>query len=224
MLEDLEYYDDVHEEDQWRVLNPERHLGHVRATLRRLCYSMVDTEPWSQPSDGDGDAGRAQRILDLTDIDLEAKMDMSGLSFSSFPVLEQLELEQLLLYGPVFPTLDDPAEDRSSRLTNPEDFLVKMPPSLRRLRVGCIIYWPTIYRDLLALAKQASRFPQLRTVDLEVCKPPPQDEHRHLVEMFRALSNISVSVCQIARHPGSRGLLPARPGQPEVVLEPLVNS
>ena len=237
-LEDLEYFDET--PFPIMVLYPQHHLGHLTKTLRRLCYSMIAVKPraptfrsgsWAgdsyadDPEGDDEDVADMQSILvwgciDLSGIVVEGKEDDVGMSFSSFPVLEEVEVEQLLLCGPVFVALPEADQDRAFRLTTPEGFLARMPPMLRRLRIGCIIHWPMIFRDLLALAEQSSRFPSLESVIIEVFKPPPQDEHRHLAETFRVV-NVEFSVRRVVRSSRSRGLLPARPGHPEIVPEAL---
>ena len=52
---------------------------------------------------------------------------------------------------------------------------------------------------------------------------PPQNEGEHLAEEFAA-AGVAFSVAQAVTMPsaGSRGLLPARPGRPEMVPMPVV--
>ncbi|KAL2021831.1 hypothetical protein VTK56DRAFT_6605 [Thermocarpiscus australiensis] len=212
VLEDLEYFDDT--VVLYGVLSPDRPLGHLRATLRRF------------RSGSDGGNGSAAVEDDGDDVNLDDARQVSnapmrsGLSFSSFPVLEQLELEQLPLYGLLLPSPVNYAWE-PSMVATPAGFLAKQPPSLRHLRIGYIIFWPILYRDLLALAaEQPAPFPRLEAVKLEVFRAPPRDEHRRLLETFRSV-NVSVSVCRVAWTTHSRGLLPARPGYPRVVRRPL---
>lgn len=225
ILEDLEYFDN--EDTPLMALDPERHLNHLKPTLRRLCYSMYIAGPRDL---GDYDASDpdatnehdTEFISNYSDwLGGLTRMDTVGLSFASFHVLEVLELEQLLLYGPVFPTSDEPAEDRSSTLTTTDQFLGKMPPSIRYLRVSCILYWPTLYRDLTAFIEHSSRFPRLKVVQLEVFENPPQEEVKLLTDRFRDAANVKVSIYCVGKEIGSRGLLPARPGHKQLVLEPL---
>jgi hypothetical protein len=101
-------------------------------------------------------------------------------------------------------------------------FLAKFPPSLMRLRLGCIFCWPVVFRDMLPMAEERTRFSKLRSVTLDGCRRPPTEEFDCLVEAFRkagmALSIRSVITC---RDPFSRGLLPARPGFPVLLPEPV---
>ena len=222
LLEDLEYFDD-HRVLGLLHMSPERYLGHLRATLRRLCYSVLATNV-PEPDEGspfEELQGNQRWLFRHKDHAEEGYTD-----FSSFPVLEELELEQLFLYGPVFPTREDPREDRSSQLTTPDSLFRKLPHALRRLRIGCVGYWPTLYRDLLALAEEPSRrFPRLQTVTLEVFEAPPEHQHRHLAERLGSGLGVTLLVCYVVRSQCmSRGLLPARPGRPGVVHRPVLYS
>jgi hypothetical protein len=242
LLEDLEYFDDDGDQLVPDMLQPESHLGHVKGTLRRLCYSLRGagaSAQWygvGETDDGDGDGEELRRELDDSDVtniieypdylgppDGEATL---GLSFASFPVLQVLELEQLVLCGPCLRETDDDSESTEARgppygFTMPEDFFARLPPSIRRLRIGAVFHWPTVYRDLLALADQASRFPRLVEVGVEVFKVPPREDIEILTDTLRVAAAIVVSVSRVRRCPLERGLLPARPGHPELALETL---
>ena len=100
------------------------------------------------------------------------------------------------------------------------EFLAKFPPLLKRLRLGCIHYWPIVFRDMLAMAERHARLPKLGFVMLEVSRisTPPREEFDCLVEAFR---NEGSLICFLVRDPFSRGPLPARPGLPVLLLEPL---
>lgn len=241
VLEDLEFFDDGLQVTP-DMLRPENHLGHVKATLRRLCYSLrgAGTKRPAYCGGEEEEAGGGQDRDELDDVDVAAIIEYPGylgrpdgeptlgLSFASFPVLEVLELEQLVLYGPCLRAADDDSETIEDRgppyaFTMPEDLLARLPPSIRRLRIGGVFQWAMVYRDLLALADQAcSRFSSLTTVALEVFKVPPQDEARLLTETLRDTAGIMVSISRVARGPLERGLLPVRPGQPGRDLETVV--
>ncbi|KAK3902617.1 hypothetical protein C8A05DRAFT_15354 [Staphylotrichum tortipilum] len=205
-LQDLEYLDEPASERVWVVLDPARDLGHLRGTLRRLCYSDGNNNGvffycGARHDDGPG-------------------MAPDGLGFAGFGVLEVLEIEQFLLYGPVFAPSDSrfPGNGVCLRETTGENFLVKLPASLRRLRVGAVIYWPAMYRDLLALVEQqCARFPRLEAVAVEVYRAPPRYQAEHLAGVFAA-AGVAFSVAR-ARSPRAAlsGLLPARPGRREIV-------
>lgn len=221
LLEDLEYFD---EDLLSGLLSLDHHLGHLRTTLRRLCYSVFPAELTAAAHDSEGETVRSRQHWFFY---YSSKLDDPWYpNFSAFPLLEQLELEQLVLYGPVFPSFDDPREDRSSRITIPNHLFRKLPPSLRRLRIGYVTYWPTIYRDLPALAEEPSRrFQRLQAVTLEVFKAPPEHQHRHLEERLRSVLGVTLLVCYVARSQFmSRGLLPAMPGNPRFVHEQVLYS
>ncbi len=222
-LEDLEYFDDHR---LYGLPSLEQYFGPLRATLRRLCYSVLPAELPDTDDEEDDEADEDVEVqsAEATMLFLHEEVTWN-LDFSTFPVLEQLELEQLLLYGLVFPTDEDPREDRSSQLTTPSQLFCRVPPSLRRLRIGYITYWPTIYRDLLALAEEPTRLvPRLQAVTLEVFKAPPEHQHRHLAERLRSALGATLLVCYVAKSRMSRGLLPVRPGQPSLVYESVLVS
>ena len=96
MFEDLEFFQGF--ADTWRdVLDPDVHLGSARSTLKRLCYSVFPT----YGSDDEMDDG----YFDPTSAELDGFQ--RGLSMRGFAALERLEMEQLLVYGPVFAEPDD---------------------------------------------------------------------------------------------------------------------
>ncbi|KAK3898070.1 hypothetical protein C8A05DRAFT_19284, partial [Staphylotrichum tortipilum] len=203
-LSDLEYHEAL-DDDAWRILNPSEHLAHAQSTLRRLCYSVLIRSVHLASS---------REVFDPL-LDPGFASCPSGLSFTDFSVLEILEIDQILLYGPVFrPSYScQPATGYCIRETAPEDFLANLPPSLRRLRVGSIIYWPAIYRDWLALERGMERFPRLEQVVLHVYVRPQRGENRFLVESFWEARGVRVGVWQTETRPDqlSRGLLPERP-------------
>ncbi|KAK3363210.1 hypothetical protein B0T25DRAFT_491669 [Lasiosphaeria hispida] len=239
VVEDLELFNDYenHEVESsvfWRVLRPQTHLRHVRGTLRRLCYSM-GTEPiYTRGGDDDDDGDyigdeNIRVILDVADILLEREDDAEGLAgatFASFPVLEVLEIEQIVLYGSIFPIPPSPDEEQDVCLleNTVEDFLGRMPPSIRHLRVGSVVHWPILRRDLAALAQgpsSRSRFPHLEIVTVEVFVAPPRQQWQALAD---ELSTLAIRAClnYAKTGPLSRGLLPSRPAEPEITPKPVL--
>ncbi|KAL2261571.1 hypothetical protein VTK26DRAFT_3878 [Humicola hyalothermophila] len=207
------------------VLDLERHLGTAKKTLKRLCYSAFPIKATLRQSDV-----CSEEEYELSDEDDDddyfdptwhglAGFEL-GFSLKDFSVLETLELEQLLLYGPVFEEPDNVESDRSCELVTTDEFLAKFPPSLMQLRVGCIFYWPIVFRDMLAMAGERARFPKLGSVTLEVRRIPPREELDCLVKAFRT-AGIALSICSVIRDPFSRGLLPTRPGFPVLFPEPV---
>jgi len=223
-LQDLEYLDEPASERVWVVLDPARHLGHLQGTLRRLCYSVFFPE-FHQPEDWMDGNNNGVYFYCGAQYDDGPGMAPDGLGFAGFSVLEVLEIEQFLLYGPVFAPSESrfPGGGVCLRETTAENFLAKLPASLRRLRVGAVIHWPAMYRDLLALAEQQrARFLRLEAVAVEVYKAPPRYQAEHLAGVFAA-AGVACSVTR-ARLPRAalRGLLPARPGRREIVPLPMV--
>jgi hypothetical protein len=204
VLEDVEFYHNYYDRG-WQPLELDKHFGAAKRTLRRLCYSALPIKERPKYSD---------RIEDLVGRRpfLEAKFQ-DGVTFSDFSALETLEVEQLFLYGPVFGRPDDMDNDRSLQLATTEDFLAKFPPSLKHLRLGCITHWPIVFRDVLEMAQQRTRFPELCSVQLEVLAKPPKEDLESLVVAFQC-TGIAFSVLRTASNPSSRGLLPPRPGYP----------
>jgi hypothetical protein len=143
-----------------------------------------------------------------------------GFSLKDFSALETLELEQLILYGPVFEEPDKVESDRSGDAVTTDEFLAKFPPSLVHLRIGCIFHWPVVFRDMLGMAEERARFPKLGSVALEVRRIPPREEFDCLAEAFRKVG-IVLSICSVVRDPFSRGMLPTRPGFPVLRPEPV---
>jgi len=116
-LQDLEFFDEDIHEHNGLVLRPERDLDHLRTTLRRLCYSACpttdapdaeerssDDDSWDGPEGPDGAYRKVKHVQERLFRRPEEEPEPQCLDFSAFPVLEQLELGQVLLYGPVFPT------------------------------------------------------------------------------------------------------------------------
>ncbi len=110
------------------------------------------------------------------------------------------------------------------QITTPDHLFRKLPPALRRLRIGYVAYWPTVYRDLLALTEEPSRrFPRLQAVTLEVFEAPPEPQQRHLAERLGSSLGVTLLVCHVAGSKYmSRGLLPERPGRRRVAHEPVL--
>ncbi|GKT44460.1 uncharacterized protein ColSpa_04641 [Colletotrichum spaethianum] len=94
---------------------------------------------------------------------------------------------------------DDP-ELFKVRKTTPEDFLSRLPSSLKILHIGRITAWFAMYRDALALAEQDPfRFPQIWKVSLEVLEGvvPPEEEIQSLNSAFN-LSGITLCLGPVA--------------------------
>ncbi|KAK5652627.1 hypothetical protein OQA88_10220 [Cercophora sp. LCS_1] len=215
VFEDLEFFEGGVEFGR-DVLELKKHLGTATKTLKRLCYSVfpikarlreehVAAGEEYEASDGDDE----EDYFDPTWDGLVGFEE--GFSLEEFSALEQLELEQLVLYGPVFEEPDEVENDKSRDLVTTDQFLAKLPLSLRHLRIGCVFYWPIVFRDMLALSGERARFPNLRSVALEVRRTPPRGEHDCLVEAFKT-AGITLSICHVVRDPFSRGMLPPRPG------------
>ncbi|XEU99227.1 hypothetical protein FSHL1_004514 [Fusarium sambucinum] len=202
VLEDLEYFCDM---DKYTVLQ-HNHLAPVSQSLRRLCYT---TTTWEHTSGG------AQDIIEHVSMFLRWDSSLRGdASFVDFPRLEILEIEQLLLYGPVF----DDEEERKQRFevmkdVGPEIFMASLPSSLRILHIGMVLAWPEMHRDLLGTVGKIHRFPNLSVVAVDPYEAPPKEQVKELEDAFAAMG-IIFQVGQTTQEPFGRGMLGARPGQP----------
>ncbi|KAF5001808.1 hypothetical protein FGRMN_783 [Fusarium graminum] len=151
-LEDLEYFCDM---DKYTVLQ-HNHLTPVRQSLRRLCYTSTT---WEHTSGG------AQDTIEQISTFLRWDSSLRGdASFVDFPRLEILEIEQLLLYGPIV----DDMEDREQRFesmkeTGPEIFMASLPSSIRILHIDKLY-----------------RFQNLSVVAVDPYEEPPQEQIKEL--------------------------------------------
>lgn len=217
VFEDLEFC-----QSKWGryILDLNKHLGTAKKTLKRLCYSAFPMKTGLTIHKLDGpeiyfagevEARTGDSYFDPTANPLEDFE--AGLSLKGFHALETLEMEQLILYGPVFEKSENVGSDRSRscEAVTTDEFLDKFPPSLVRLRIGCIFDWSVMFRDMVAMAQERTRFPNLRSVTLELHKRPPKEDFDCLVEIFRA-ADIELSICSVLMDAFSRGLLPTRPG------------
>jgi hypothetical protein len=229
VFEDLEFFEATGRFGEGRqVLDLERHLGTAKKTLKRLCYSVLRIKGRLKESD----VHEEEEYEGSEEDDDENSFDPPwaglggfevGFSLKDFPVLETLELEQLVLYGPVFEEPEEPdnvENDRSCEVVTTDMFLAKFSPSLMRLRIGCIFCWPIVFRDMLAMAEERARFPKLRSVTLDVCRRPPREEFDCLVEALQK-AGIALAIRYVRRDPFSRGMLPTRPGFPVLLPEPV---
>jgi hypothetical protein len=210
MLEDLEVLARTNRFAKY--LSPENHMDSLKKTLRRFCYSIL--LPRMSPV---GDPEYATEVMTWGNVCLgQDPGQRSGLSFRDFTALEVLEIDQLLLYGPNFPPtnigFDAPG---NSAMPEVEEFMAKLPVSIRILHIGWVAYWPLISRDLLRLAEgAASRFPNLTVVRLDYCEIPSLEQARCLINSFAA-NGIAFSLGSIPDSNLPRGMLPPRPGRPE---------
>ncbi|EMT64745.1 hypothetical protein FOC4_g10007428 [Fusarium odoratissimum] len=202
VLEDLEYFCDM---DKYTVLQ-HHHLTPVSQSLRRLCYTSTT---WEHTSGG------AQDIIEQVSMFLRWDSSLRGdASFVDFPRLEILEIEQLLLYGPVFD--DEEREQRFEAMKDigPEIFMASLPSSLQILHIGMVLAWPEMHRDLLGMAKKVYRFQNLSVVAVDPYEVPPKEEIKELEDAF-ASKGIVFRIGQTTQVPFGRGMLGVRPGHPE---------
>ncbi|KAG5755352.1 hypothetical protein H9Q70_002028 [Fusarium xylarioides] len=203
VLEDLEYFCDM---DKYTVLQ-HHHLAPVSQSLRRLCYTSTT---WEHTSGG------AQDIIEQVSMFLRWDSSLRGdASFVDFPRLEILEIEQLLLYGPVF----DDEEERKQRFEamkdiGPEIFMASLPSSLQILHIGMVLAWPEMHRDLLGMANKVYRFQNLSVVAVDPYEAPPKEHIKELEDAF-ASKGIVFRIGQTTQVPFGRGMLGVRPGHPE---------
>ncbi|KAK4211740.1 hypothetical protein QBC37DRAFT_484385 [Rhypophila decipiens] len=205
VLEDLEFFHPwepihLHGKSDLERFDLDVYLGTAKTTLKRLCYSAFCFGRvriyWR---------GEDEEDLDVFYPNADTRPQFTtGMSLHDFTALEALELEQPVLYGQVF---DNP--DRSRELLSISEFLGKLPPLLKHFRLGFVFSWPIVFRDLMALADEhGTRFPQLRSVTLDLNERPQQKEHDILLQTYQ-LAGISLTMQYTVW--GGRGLLPTRP-------------
>lgn len=202
VLEDLEYFCDM---DKYTVLQ-HRHLSPIRQSLRRLCYT---TTTWEHASSGAEDVIEQVSMFLRWDTSLRADF-----SFVDFPRLEVLEVEQMLLYGPVFDVEERQERFEALKEIGPELFMASLPASLRIFHMGMVVAWPELHRDLLGLAEKLHRFPNLSIIAVDPYEAPPEEQIKDLVDAF-ASKGILFQLGQTTQVPFSRGMLGVRPGHPE---------
>ncbi|KAI5456577.1 hypothetical protein BGZ63DRAFT_86519 [Mariannaea sp. PMI_226] len=199
VLEDLEYFCDM---DKYTVLQHD-HLTPIRDTLRRFCYTSTT---WEHAQ------GSSEDVIELISSFLRWDRTLRGdMNFSDFPKLEILEVEQLLLYGPVFDQGERQFRFATLQDVGPELFMSSLPPSLRILHIGMVLAWPELYRDLMGLMDKLYRFPDLVTVAVDPYEVPPTNQVEELTVKF-AEKGITFCVGQTTQIPFSRGMLGVRPG------------
>ncbi|RGP77361.1 ammonia transport outward 2 [Fusarium longipes] len=179
VLQDLEYHVDEANYDS-DILSPEEDLSVVKGSLQRLCYSVLRNSFYEE--------------IVILEEDYYP-------SWATLLALKTLEIPRLIIYGPVEEYDYEAGQENEDQgafkmeLTTPEDFMSRLPQTVETLRIGCIFSWPAMYRDAVALAREAPiRFPHLRNLHLELDWPCiPQDENMHLVRIF-AESRITCTV------------------------------
>jgi len=227
MLEDVEYY---YSTQNWiRIPFPilkDEHVAGAASKLRRFCYSIgrdfVTSTTVEDP----------EHLLYHVGAGLEEHWFVQDrqptcLGSSRFATLETLEVDQGVLYGPVFERDEETGEPLNAPIgkqaADPEGyFLNLLPASLRRLRIGLVVGWEELERDLAALARnKTGRFPDLLRIELEFLREftPPTEAISGLRAIMRAEAGIDLSVAVLPKLSGGRGMLPPRPGHPETIHE-----
>ncbi|CAM1510606.1 Fc.00g009410.m01.CDS01 [Cosmosporella sp. VM-42] len=210
-LDDFEYFCDL---NKYTVLQPE-HLDPVRDRLRRICYTGTSWEnAKATPS------AVADLVASVMSWDPQLRADFS---FGNFPKLEVLEVEQMLLYGPVF---SFEAEEREARFETlreigPELFMATLPGSLQILHIGMVLAFHELYRDLLGMSRKLYRFPNLRivAVDLHDMEYVFHDEDVEYLTAAFAAEGVQFRLGYAPDEPFARGMMGPRPGH----AEPSVN-
>lgn len=201
-LEDFEYFCDI---DKYSVLQPE-HLEPLRPQLRRICYTGTT---WENAN------GTSQEVIDHVTGCMKWDTSLrADFNFGHFQNLEVLEVEQMLLYGPVFSKDERAVRFEALKETGPEMFMSTLPWSLQVLHIGMVLAWPEMYRDLLGMTEKIYRFKDLKTVVVDPYECPPEDEVQKLTETF-AQYGIEFQVGQTTQIPFSRGMMGVRPGHSE---------
>ena len=205
-LEDFEYFCDL---NKYTVLQPE-HLDPVRDRLRRICYTGLT---WENANTVPQEV--ANLVANVMAWDPHLRADFN---FGNFPKLEILEVEQMLLYGPVFVFEEEEraAQFEALREIGPELFMSSLPGSLQILHIGLVLAWRELYRDLLGMSRKLYRFPNLKivAVDLHGLEYGLQSEVEYLTDAFAA-EGVAFRLGLMPEVAFSRGMMGMRPGHAE---------
>lgn len=232
-LEDIEFFDAAKPPELYAcsntlqvragVLEPAKHLGSTRTTLKRLCYTVMYSPGWRYESKRRKMIVWSWRGTSPQWVPYLPTGFSTGLSFAEFPALERLEVEQLMLYGPLLiralESEDAVRDEVALRLAAPWDLRKRLPPNLVRLRLGGVVIWSVVLRDMIALCSTGPGgrmyCPYLEMVDLVVSTAPPESEYRYLVEVMAERGvRVSLSHASASLEAVPRGMLPPRPGAP----------
>lgn len=199
-LEDIKFFDVAKDDDddmkfqvKGVVLEPAKHLGSARTTLKSLCYSVIYS-----PRRGFKTMSAYSRVVTTPGWDAYLPTGFStGLSFAEFPALERLEVEQLMLYGPpiiqALESKDAVRDDVALRLAAPRDLLERLPPNLVHLQLGKVDIWSVVLRDMTTLCfpGPGGRMycPRLEMVDVEVSTAPPESEYRAWSKLWQSVGS-----------------------------------
>ena len=199
-LEDFEYFCDI---DKYTVLQHD-HLETIRSQLKRICYTGITWESTS--------GNTSQEVVDLTTAFMNWNPSLRpDFSCGHFTKLEILEVEQMLLYGPLFkePTRSERFE--TLKESGPEMFMSSIPWSLKVLHIGMVVAWPELHRDLIGMAEKIYRFPDLETIIIDPFDVPRTEEVEQLIETF-AQYGIAFQLGWTTQAKFAKGMMGVRPG------------
>ncbi|OAA54598.1 hypothetical protein SPI_08844 [Niveomyces insectorum RCEF 264] len=229
-LEDLSYWVDADAADfeGYRsdlTLLTEDHMVPLYPSLRRLCYSYVEsryyTPQWAQRvAEEDGPLGWSGPE--------RASNRDPYVSFRRFARLAILEVEHVLFNGgDEAITSPGPHQGRTQHArdcvpeTTPRRLLEALPASLQVLHIGFVINWIDFYHDMEALALGAAKnVPLLRIVRADCVALPPEEEVDDLVMLLGAVG-IRFCVGETHKGDGVRGMMDDRPGHPYGTQDPV---
>lgn len=199
-LEDFEYFCDV---DKYTVLQHD-HLENIRSQLKRICYTGTT---WENARD------TSQEVINLTTGFMNWNPSLrADFSCGHFTKLEILEVEQMLLYGPVFTEPERSERFETLKESGPELFMSSIPWSLKVLHLGMVVAWPELYRDLMGMAEKIYRFPDLKTLVVDPFDLPPAEEVEQLTKTFAGYG-INFQLGWTTQASFSRGMMGVRPGR-----------
>lgn len=132
-----------------------------RQTLRSLVLGSENDSLYTRGRPGHGKA----LIWDPRMYHIQrGEHSTAHLAFRDYSVLESLEIDQMLLDGPISGNIDDWLY--VSDTYDPMTILSNLPTSLKVLRVTAVICWPVMMEVLQALARKApAMFPILHKVE-----------------------------------------------------------
>ncbi len=176
VVEDLEFFHDGHDVPNM-VLDPEVHLGHLKKTLRRLCYSMIPTRPLGWDNYNEPPATDTAVTGEDNSNEDSGSQDDDNSEYDESEAIDEQYIEEILEFantviGEDGERVGDAAhkfiftsftalevleldqiflhhfESPIKDVSPTFKFMPNMPPRLSHLRIGAIYDWDTISWEL----------------------------------------------------------------------------